>query len=153
MIPYFFIVSMVWFLLKIINEDITLKYLNFLSASVRPLRKSMKWTTKKFIDHAACSVSSLFSKYYCKLYINVNQILADSIFYISTVGDRHVLTKIFKKFPKFLSRQKFLGSVGQRSANNYLRMLLIKPANTFGYSMHTLFLTNWLKYQRYRRFT
>ena len=42
LIRYFFIVYMVLFLFKTINEDITLRYLNFLSTHVRPLRKSVK---------------------------------------------------------------------------------------------------------------
>ena len=43
--------------------------------------------------HATCSVSLLFSKYYLKLYIDVNKRIADS-FFISIVKDRHPVTQI-----------------------------------------------------------
>ena len=68
---------------------------------------------KKFIDHATGSVSLLFSKYYFKLYINVNKIIADSV-YLYPQSDIGMLDPN-KKIPKcsilliqkFLSRQKF----------------------------------------------
>ena len=84
--------------------------MNFLSSKVRPLWKSMKWTT--------CSESVLFGEYYFKLHINVSKIIADSVFYI------HSRTLVFygknnkdSKFSNLLiqnfsSWQKCLGLVG-----------------------------------------
>ena len=73
LIRYFFIVYIIWLLLKTMNEDKTLRYLDFLSTNLRSLWKSTKWTTKKFIDYATCSISLFFSKYFlnynnCRLF-------------------------------------------------------------------------------------
>ena len=102
LIYYFFIIYMVWFPLKAINEDITLRYLNFLSTNVRPLQKSIKWMTETFIDQATYSVSLLFSKYCFKLDKHVNKIISDSVS-LYLVRDWHAATQI----KKFMSAEIF----------------------------------------------
>ena len=93
----FFHCYMVQFLLKTINEDITLRYLIFLSTNARPV---MKWTMKKFIDSTTCFTSLL---------------IADHVFYIHSL--RHAVTRKNSKFSilqiqPFLSRQKYMRLIG-----------------------------------------
>ena len=79
---------------------------NNYEAQQQVLKKQM---TKKFIDHTTCPVSLLFSEHYFKLYIYVNKIIADCVFFISTVGDQQAVAQIKKilKIFHFIS-QNFL---------------------------------------------
>ena len=61
----------------------------------------MKSTMKKFIDHVTCSVCLLFSEYYFKLYINVNKIIADAVFYIHS--QRSACCDTNKRNPKIFN--------------------------------------------------
>ena len=97
---------------------------------MRLLRKSMKCTPTKFVDHATCSVSLLFSEYYFKLYINVNKMVADCVL-LYAQSEIRMLWHIKQFLPfsilliqNFSSRKKVLWSVGLRQTKSYLRIAL-----------------------------
>ena len=90
---------------------------------------------KQFIDHANCLVSLLFNEYIFKLYINVNNMITDGVFYIHSQRDQHAVVEI-KKLPNFtvITDPKFFESaeisgVSQVTANSSLRMTSFEFSN------------------------